>query len=199
MKLKVDNAVDHVDLKNLFQYVHEGQRHYADSPAGQEHYKLLAYLSSQLPEGSKIGELGTLYGTAAVALAYNPSVSVVTCDPTDHIPPGTGFKQIPNIQFRQLGGLELLPEVFDARIIFLDVDPHDGHQEQVIYQRLLELHFKGLLVCDDIHFQIAMPGSMGMQNFWDGITLKKYDVSPFGHWSGTGIVAFDPETIDITY
>lgn len=195
MRLKIDSGVHEVDLTQHFQkYALDSQVHYGTVATG-EHYKLLTYLSSQLPAGSKIGELGTLYGNAAISLAYNPEVSVFTCDPSDYIKEGTGFKKLPNIQYQKAFGQDILPEVVDAKIIFLDVDPHDGAQEKVIYDKLVSLGFKGLLVCDDINW--GFEGVDGMRNFWRGITLPKYDVTQYGHFSGTGIVVFDDATIGV--
>src|SRR5208337_497783 len=109
MRLKVDSGLRHVNLVERFQkYALDTQVHYGTVTTG-EHYQLLAYLSSQLPAGSKIGELGTLYGNAAISLAYNPEVSVITCDPSDHIT--GGFKNLPNITYHKAYGQDILPEV----------------------------------------------------------------------------------------
>jgi hypothetical protein len=38
-----------------------------------------------------------------------------------------------------------------------------------------------------------------MKDFWNTIpeNLTKYDVTDIGHWTGTGIIVFDPNTYDI--
>ena len=80
-----------------------------------------------------------------------------------------------------------------AKIILLDIDPHDGVTEDYFYNRLLDFDFKGFLICDDIHI------NDGMMNFWNSIKKQKFDITDIGHWSGTGLVNFSDEIIEIIF
>lgn len=159
---------------------------------GENHHCLLAYLSSQLPNGSLVADLGTQSGASALAFAYNPKVQVYTYDIANHIPDGvTSFTSVPSIH-RVMGScFDHIDSYIDAKIILLDISPHNGSDERHMVSMLLQREYKGLLVCDDIY---AFPS---MKSFWDEVRLKKYDVTSYGHWSGTGIISFDPKTIDI--
>ena len=36
-----------------------------------------------------------------------------------------------------------------------------------------------------------------MKRWYSSITLPKYDISQYGHWSGTGLVVFDEKKFNI--
>ena len=148
-------------------------------PPGQQHYHLLAYITSMLPEGSRVLEIGTRTGESAIAMKIgNPSIKLTTCDLEDN------FNKFEDIDFRKINGLDLIEEFKDAPFIFIDVDPHDGVQERVMIQKLKDVGFKGVLMLDDIRL------NQEMFHFWNEINLPKIDVSLAGHYSGTGIVLF---------
>lgn len=148
-------------------------------PPGYQHYHLLAYITSMLPEGSRVLEIGTRTGESAIAMKIgNPSIKLTTCDLEDN------FNRYEDIDFRQINGLELIEEFKDAPFIFIDVDPHDGVQERVMLQKLKDVGFKGVLMLDDIRL------NKEMFDFWNEINIPKIDVSAAGHYSGTGIVLF---------
>jgi hypothetical protein len=69
-----------------------------------------------------------------------------------------------------------------ADLIFMDA-PKDGVFEYKMLEQLSKLEQKPnkLLVLDDIRF-------VNMIDFWRSISSPKLDVTPFGHWSGTGLV-----------
>lgn len=121
-------------------------------------------------------------------MAYNDNVKVVSYDLTDHFwkKDALTAKDVWNVEIRFKNCLEDIAEIAKAPLVFLDVDPHDGIQEREILSALEAAGFKGLLVCDDIH------KSQEMRDWWASVPHKKYDVTTFGHWSGTGIVEFDP-------
>ena len=52
------------------------------------------------------------------------------------------------------------------------------------YQHLKKINWEGYLVLDDIHLNDPM------KEFWNQIDNEKYDITPMGHWSGTGLVIF---------
>ena len=56
---------------------------------------------------------------------------------------------------------------------------------------LEKIGYKGLVLLDDTKL------NEGMVTFWNSITQEKLDISDYGHWSGTGIVNFDPSRFEI--
>ena len=54
---------------------------------------------------------------------------------------------------------------------------------------LVEGHYDGLLMLDDIYLNPTI------QSFWEKIGLEKIDLTPLGHWSGTGLVRFEPAAL----
>lgn len=161
--------------------------------AGKAHYKLLAYLSQQLPKDTLIADLGTLNGASAIALATNPDVKVLTYDISDQAPKNElTYKQLPNIQFINRDCLSDVNSYIAASLIYLDIAPHDSIQEKLLFDKLQSSSYKGILVCDDINYNQAM------MDFWDWVPLKKIDASSYGSHSGTGIIIFEPSFIDVT-
>lgn len=209
IKLTVDEELFVVDLTPWQKYIAWSPgAQYFNLPPGQEHYRLLAYLAGQLPQGSSCADCGTLYGCSAVALAaLGYARTVLTFDIKDHLPPGQtpSYLDIATIKPYQLSALDpdAIAEMINCQIIVLDIDPHDGKQETDFLVQL-ELHsYRGILICDDIHLNEAM------EKFWVGVqgcfrerlerapAYKCIDLTPWGHWSGTGAVVFDPAVIDL--
>lgn len=162
------------------------------SPAGHSHYPLLAYISESY-NNCKFIDIGTLYGWSALCLAKNKSNTVITYDLRDHIAelkvidnkPYKSIKDIKNITLKLKNFLDDLNELKDTKLIFLDVDPHDGLQERVILKALKDANYNGVLICDDIWL------NQGMRDFWNDIDLPKENLTQFGHYSGTGLVYFN--------
>lgn len=159
--------------------------------SGQEHYKLLSFLSSKF-NNSNILDIRTHTGHSALALSYNSSNTVYSFDIVDNVKPF--IKPAMNIKFH----LEDLfnKEVFDkwadfilaCPFIFLDVDPHNGFMETTFVSYLKDIDYQGFVVCDDIWFFKDM-----RNNFWYKIEDKyRYDLTDIGHWSGTGVITFNP-------
>lgn len=196
MHIKVNRAVNMINLAPLTTYVswHENKK-YFNQPGGSEHYKLLAYMATQMPKDSVVIDLGTFYGSSATALSYNPDIQVHTYDIVDLVPKDAKptINDVPNIKRFIKDCKECISSFQDKHLIVLDIDPHDGIQEKQVIQSLIDSKYKGLVVCDDIKL------NQGMNDFWEWVPLKKYDVSKYGHWTGTGIIVFDPDTIDIIY
>lgn len=192
--LKIDQGMYALDLMPFQKYV---SWHYLNdwfpSTPGESHPPLLAYLSSQLPKGSKVADLGTQYGASALALAYNPDVKVTTYDVADCIPSDAKvtIRSVPNIQCVLGSCFDYIDNYSDSQIIFLDIAPHNGSDERFILSELVKRNYTGLLICDDIHLSEAM------ESFWRDVSFKKHDVTPYGHWSGTGVIVFDPKTLDV--
>lgn len=195
----IDAQVKNVDLSKLIPYTLWHSHYiYFNRGAGLEHYQLLAHLASQCDDGETIYDIGTFVGYSALSLAHNPNVNVVTYDLIDHFKTsGLSARNYPNITFK-IADCTTPSEaeaIAKSPLVFLDVDPHDGIQEPHIFKSLEETGFKGILVLDDIHL------NEGMRNFWNWIPekYKKYDISKYGHHSGTGLVVFDESHANIVF
>jgi hypothetical protein len=176
------NVLYNLDLNPLGEKVNEQEfrNYFIDSP-GNEHYKLLAYISQQY-ENSNLLDIGTYKGCSALALSYNKSNTVTSFDIGNFV----NLSDIPsNIEF-------LIDDVTDEKYIdmvlaspFIMLDTvHDGLFERKLHSHLQNIKWEGLLLLDDINL------NDDMREYWQSITEDKYDVSKYGHWSGTGLVYF---------
>jgi hypothetical protein len=162
------------------------------SQPGKEHYRLLSYLSTQFNH-SNIIDIGSHLGHSSLALSFNKTNTIYSFDILDKV--RENIKTVKNINF-------LLEDLFDKEtfmkwkdiilscpFIFLDVDPHNGTMETDIMVFFKEIGYNGFIICDDIWYFKEM-----RDEFWYKIEDKyKYDLTAIGHWSGTGIVTFNPE------
>lgn len=191
--LNIDSGMNNIDLLPLQKYVswHNLNAWFPMTP-GENHHQLLAYLSSQLPAGSLVSDLGTQYGASALSLSHNQTVAVETYDVADCIPAGVpSFRDRRNIRGVCADCFACVDNISKSQIVLLDISPHNGSDERRMLGMLLEREYKGLLICDDIYY------SESMTSFWNEVKLKKHDVTCYGHFSGTGIIIFDPATLDI--
>ena len=163
---------------------------------GQEHYKLLAYLSS-LYNNVDIFDIGTYFGYSALALASgNTKNTVLSFDLEKKGSPPTAH----NIMYHfdnlmESSGQDLWKKrLLASPLIMLDIDPHEGTREYNFYLWLRENNYQGIVVCDDIvHFKEMR------DNFWDKVAPEhKLDITRFGHWSGTGLMFFNPASVPST-
>ena len=194
--LKLDSGIYNVDLEKYKQYVdfHPTFAQYFPMQVGQNHHKLLSYLASQLRDGSIVGDIGTLHGQSAVALASNEKLRVITIDSIDQIPtdPNTKtIRDIENIEIIVGNCFSYLAKFISCELICFDITPHNGTDEKKFLDLLVHYGYRGIVVFDDIHLDTAMT------TFWNEITLKKFDATPYGHYSGSGIVVFNPQHIDL--
>lgn len=148
---------------------------------GNEHYKLLAWFGYQY-EGIQITEIGTLWGGSAMALGHNVKNKVITYD----IVEAYGIAKFPYNIEKKIIDPDGAPFniICQSDLIFYDAK-HEGVEEQQFLDELIKRKWKGILILDDIHFNIPMA------DFWNGITLRKEDWTDIGHFCGTGIVYFD--------
>jgi hypothetical protein len=154
-----------------------------------EHYRFLAYLSTKFIS-INILDIGTALGLSALALSYNPTNTIHTFDINNTSL--TGIKKRENIHFiydnlfetsQQLKYNDL---ILNSPLIFLDVEPHNGIMEYSFYNYLKSINYKGIMICDDIHYYKDMKN-----NFWNKIPdEEKIDITHLGHWSGTGMILF---------
>lgn len=148
-------------------------------PSGREHYRLLQYIS-QIYGGVLIFDVGTLVCRSAIALSYNNSVRVRSFDIRQVLPENVKKDNIEYV----IGDCTLDTDFKNAPFIFLDV-AHDGTFEEVFYNHLKKIGWKGVLLLDDINLNEEM------KNFWNSIVEEKHDITYKGHWSGTGVVLFE--------
>lgn len=151
----------------------------------KEHYRLLTYLSKS-NDNIVILDAGTSQGHSCLALAQNPKNNIITYDIMDKDFPF--FREYKNIEFKKLDINRESPEVIkSAKIILLDIDPHDGNQEKVFTDYLIKIGYKGYVLCDDIHL------NQPMKDWWNSVTIEKYDITEVGHASGTGLINFNED------
>lgn len=164
---------------------------YLFAPAGRDHYRLLSYISS-LYDNINICDVGTKHGLSAIALA-TPTNKVYSYDIVDKL--DSQIKDAANdinctfFLDNCLEKDEHKSRILSSHILMLDVD-HDGVFEDSFYSFLKENNFSGILILDDIH--LCDP----MKDFWNSITESKFDVTQYGHFSGTGIVSFGDHSVE---
>lgn len=158
---------------------------------GEQHYRLLAYLSSSV-DNAIIIDIGTHRGQSALALSYNPTNIVHTFDIECRVT-NDGIKNASNIKFHMdnlfdTNGREKWKEtILQSSFIFLDVDPHNGTMEIDMYRYLENIGYNGFVICDDI-WQFKDMRDI----FWYQIPYcHRYDLTELGHHSGTGIFTFN--------
>lgn len=190
------DAINGLDLSHLAHFMSWNPTYQAffSEQAGKEPYKLLAYLAKEIQ--GEICDLGTLFGSSALALSYNESNTVLTLDTCKRIPEMQGNITVlnrPNIKFLVASAQAILPHIAKSNLVYMDFDSQNIEELQKVVSELEYYNCKGLLLINDIHLNDQMKG------FWENIPkhLKKVDVTRLGHFTGTGIVVFDPEHLDI--
>jgi len=162
-----------------------------------EHYKLLAALVQTL-QPKKVFEIGTYSGMSCLAMkeyltngAHITTYDVcpwdeLAIDPTqcpfqardfdDKLTQKVQDLTVPSVQKAEK------PLWEDADFIFIDA-AKDGKMEYVFIDFLDSIAFNSppLVIFDDIKL-------LCMLDIWNSIKHPKWDISSFGHWSGTGIV-----------
>ena len=182
-----------------------------------EHYcAILVHLSTYFND-SIIVDLGTHTGNSATALAYNKSNKVYTYDVEHRAEASEKFEleEFKNIEYIIGNCIEnnwhgtvtsqahahaqnrIIPfktdrEIFlSSKLIFLDIDPHDGIQEAAVLNFLVENDWKGILVCDDIGHQHPP-----MHVWWNSIELPTYTIrNKYAALKGTGVVCFGGQEV----
>lgn len=172
---KLDLSHNDYMLKNMSDFAN-----YYHYPSGQEHYRLLSFIS-KLYNNETIYDIGTNNGCSAIALSENNSNVVKTYDIVDYKNPGAITK--PNIIFYLENIVNNINVLNETRFIMLDTN-HDGVFENIFYNKLKEIKYKGLLFLDDIHL------NSDMKKFWSNILEEKYDLTIKGHNTGSGLIVF---------
>lgn len=191
--------IEDTDLSPLYKYISWNPQYlqYFQQPSGQEPFKLLGYISKHCQGVAT--DIGTQYGSSALALSLSTDLHVDTFDKFRLVPTSNPSSQVltienkPNITYRVLSGQAVLSKIAKSMVVYLDINTTDGIEETKIINQLQHLNFKGILILDDINLNDTM------KTVWSTVpnTLKKIDATAFGHWSGTGIVVYDPSFIDV--
>jgi hypothetical protein len=173
-------TIEAIDLSAQHQLTVSGRSvEFLNGEPGKEHYKLLAWISTQF-KSSKITEVGTLDGCGALALSYNDNNQVTTWDIRFY----DDCAKFPTNVQRNIVTMNYLTEVAKSKVIFYDT-MHDGIMEFQFIAALIAFKWKGVLILDDIYLYECMT------TMWNDIPLRKEDWTDIGHHSGTGIVFFD--------
>lgn len=185
MRIQISNLdIAQINLQGLAeQFPYQKDNHPGD-PLGQPFHNLYAYFST-LFNGIKIADIGTRTGNSALALSYNENNVVDSYDinsnyyniVTEHIKKS-------NINFN-LENILTSPKILQYPLISLDVDPHDGYQERQCFAFLEANNYKGIVILDDIG-----PEWPALNYWFRTINLPKWNLTKYGHFSGTGLVDF---------
>lgn len=191
MIININNLIlDNFELKNEEFLV--DKKHYNDYSGIQE-YRLYSYLTTYF-NNIKILDIGTNTGRSAISLSHNENNKVISYDIVNHINNSNhNIYKKNNITFKISDVLDDMTEDFikDVKIVMIDID-HFGKNEKLIIDKLIELNYSGLILLDDI-FHPSKEEFICMQDLWNNIDLKKYDITSYGHFSGTGIVLMNTD------
>ena len=106
LKLPTTDELDKIDLSELAQILEDAEsvpdnivEDFTKGP-GKEPYALYAYLSTTFDNGT-ILDIGTLYGSSAVALSYNTTNKVISYDVNEHNDHGF-FSQRDNLTWKHM-------------------------------------------------------------------------------------------------
>jgi hypothetical protein len=156
----------------------------------KEQYRLLVYIAN-LYDNITIIDAGTCQGHSCLSLSQNLKNKVITYDILKN-QSLCDLDSRPNVERKILDINKEADEVIkSAKIILLDIDPHDGKQEIIFYERLKNIGYKGYVIVDDINLNKLMI------EFWNSITHDKYDITDIAHWSGTGIINIGENNLEI--
>jgi len=129
-KIITKNNISAISLEQFQSVSNIDQSEFHQEP-GQQHYKLLAYLST-LFNNTHIIDIGTHRCATSTALSYNKSNTIYTFDIENRIiDDGNSPKSNPNIVFNYVNIFEhsvreeWKERILNCPLIFLDIDPHD--------------------------------------------------------------------------
>lgn len=191
MIIPISNEIlDKFPLKNQEFLV---SKDFYEENSGKQEYRLYSYLSTFF-NNTTILDIGTLDGRSAIALSHNDTNKVKSYDVTKWIPDNHKIRTKDNITFNIKNVLDDLTEELlqKVKIVMIDID-HLEVVERKILQRLQQLKFSGLIIMDDITNHPDPVVKESMSRVWRSIKDTKYDVTKYGHWSGTGIVVMNAD------
>jgi hypothetical protein len=170
---------------------------YYDSKSGVNEYRLYSYLTTFF-NNITILDIGTLTGRSSIALSYNETNKVISYDIHNHINNNNHpIYTKNNVSYNIKNVFDDLNEDFikNVKIIMIDID-HYETIETLIINKLKELNFSGLIILDDTTNHPDPLINECMNRLWNNITDTKYDMTKYGHISGTGIIIINE---DITF
>ena len=142
--------------------------------AGDEHYRLLAYIST-LFKNKVLLDIGTYKGDSSTALSYNKSNKVISYDLVNSLENANK-----RVEYNIANILDYPEVVKSASFILIDTY-HNGDFEQEFINFINDIDYKGLVMFDDIHL------NQPMEKVWKSINKDKYDLTNIGHSTGTGL------------
>lgn len=146
---------------------------------GESKHKLYAYLST-LISNSIIVDIGTDVGGSAVALAHNPTNTIISYDLVYKCADRIGQ---PNVIWKIQNFVEDDLLDFDSvGMIAIDVD-HENELELQMINYIRSKNWKGILLLNDINHP-------EIQKIWNDIPNQKFDFTDIGDKTGTGVVNF---------
>ena len=185
--------MDNFQLKNQ-NYLYDSSQY--NKKSGQQEYRLYSYISTFFNDIT-ILDIGTYQGTSSISLSHNPSNYVKSYDIIDSIKNKEHiiFKK-ENVNHYIKNGIDVIEEMTDedikkTKIIMIDTE-HRGDEELVMINKLNDKNFSGIIILDDIHHPDPKQCA-AMEKFWNNISFKKYDVTKYGHFSGTGIILMNTD------
>jgi hypothetical protein len=185
------NEIHKMKLHSLVPYTNTCEMNMTEfmGKAGDSYYKLLAYMSSQCEDGKICIDLCTNNGSSALAMSYNPNVKVLSFDQaqrSQHPVKENIEYHIDTTLFSEEWFTRWKDTLLESSFIFIDIEPHNGDIEYLLYRWLEKNEYKGVIVYDDIWYFKTMRDGL-----WYKIpTNVKEDVTDIAHWSGTGIIDF---------
>ena len=162
--------------------------------SGKEHFKLLAYLSQKFDNIQIVDIGGSHKCRSSLALSYNINNVVTIFDMNCEIKINSPLIEKNNICYIKNQNIFDKLENFkntllNSTIIFLDLDKNDGINEFKLFEFLKINDYKGFIICDDIWHSENV-----RNNFWYKVEDDyKYDITEFGHSTGTGLITFNEE------
>jgi hypothetical protein len=185
--------IDQIDLSSLEKYVawSKNDVQYLNMPAGKEHYKLLAYLSTVL-NCKNITEIKTGYTLGTTALSYSGNKTVNSYDIYSWLPDNeTTIEQKSNVKLYVTDYMDHIDNmIIDCDLIVIDID-HSGTTEKSILDALRAKNYQGLVFLDDTNLNPEM------KKFVENIPEKTIDITPYGHWSGNHLIVFNPNKFNV--
>lgn len=191
-----NKLLDNFEMKNSEYLVYNDNY---DNPSGIQEYRLYSYLSTFFND-IIILDIGTSHGRSAIALSHNETNKVISYDIYNHIQNNNHkIYSKSNIEFRIKNVLDdLTPEfVSKCKIIIIDIDHYEIIERQII-NKLIDCGFSGIILLDDIHHPYP-DMYKAMQILWKGINLPKFDITSYGHWSGTGMILMNTDKIGLIF
>lgn len=167
--------------------------------SGVHEYRLYSYLSTFFND-TVILDIGTSFGRSAIALSHNENNKVISYDIINWINNDNHkiyTKQ--NIEFRLKNIIDDLTEEFisKCRLVIIDID-HFKTMETIILDKLNKYKFSGIIILDDIyHPQKDMYEAM--QKLWKNINIPKFDITKYGHSTGTGLILMNANDIHLVF